>query len=103
MTNHVWAGIHYAFGNTYWDNLPPDLQQLSEKHFNAAALAERDDWQTMTQQETKNLTGKGMIFNTPDIKPFQEVLKKTGFFGDMKQKSGDKAWALLEKYVGALA
>ena len=37
------------------------------------------------------------------MQPFQEVLKKTGFFADMKKKSGDKAWALLEKYVGPLA
>ena len=67
MTNHVWAGIHYSFGNPYWQQLPPDLQQLSEKHFNEAAMPERDDWQKMTQNEVKNLTGKGMIFNTPDI------------------------------------
>jgi TRAP-type C4-dicarboxylate transport system substrate-binding protein len=103
MTNHVWACIHYSFGNPYWDKLPNDLMDLSTKHFNAAAMAERDDWQKMTADETKNLTAKGLVFNTPDIKPFQEVLKKAGFYGDMKKKSGDKAWALLEKYVGPLA
>jgi len=102
MTNHVWAGIHYSFGNPYWEKLPPDLKQLADKHFNAAAMIEREDWQKMTDNEVKNLTGKGMIFNTPDIKPFQEMLKKAGFFGEMKKKSGDKAWALLEKYVGPL-
>jgi TRAP-type C4-dicarboxylate transport system substrate-binding protein len=103
MTNHVWACIHYTFGNPYWDKLPNDLKDLSTKHFNAAAMTERDDWQRMTADETKNLTGKGLTFNTPDIKPFQEVLKKAGFYGEMKKKSGDKAWALLEKYVGPLA
>jgi tripartite ATP-independent transporter DctP family solute receptor len=103
MTNHVWAGIHYSFSNPAWKRLPPDLQQLSEKHFSAAAMTEREDWQKMTNDETQNLTGKGMIFNTPDTKPFQEVLKKAGFFGEMKKKSGDKAWALLEKYTGPLA
>jgi tripartite ATP-independent transporter DctP family solute receptor len=103
MTNHVWAGIHYSFGNPYWTQLPPDLQQLSEKHFNEAAMLERADWQTMTDNEVKNLTSKGMTFNTPDTKPFQAVLKKAGFYAEMKKKSGDKAWALLEKYVGPLA
>ena len=103
ITNHVWAGIHYSFSNPAWKRLPPDLQQLSEKHFSAAAMTEREDWQKMTKDETQNLTGKGMIFNTPDTKPFQEVLKKAGFFGEMKKKSGDKAWALLEKYTGPLA
>jgi tripartite ATP-independent transporter DctP family solute receptor len=103
MTNHTWAGIHYAFGNPYWEQLPPDLKQLSEKHFNEAAMTERDDWQKMTDDETKNLTSKGMVFNSPDTKPFQDVLKKAGFYAEMKQKSGDKAWALLEKAVGPLA
>jgi tripartite ATP-independent transporter DctP family solute receptor len=103
ITNHVWACIHYSFANPSWKRLPPDLQDLSTKHFTAAALTEREDWQKMTKDETQNLTGKGMVFNTPDIKPFQEVLKKAGFYGEMKKKSGDKAWALLEKYVGPLA
>jgi TRAP-type transport system periplasmic protein len=102
ITNHVWAGIHYSFGNLYWKKLPPDLQALSEKHFNAAVLAERQDWQKMTADEVKNLTGKGMTFNQPDVKPFQDMLKQAGFYGEMQKKSGDKAWGLLEKYVGPL-
>jgi tripartite ATP-independent transporter DctP family solute receptor len=103
ITNHVWSGIHYSFANPSWKRLPPDLQKLSEQHFNAAALVEREDWQKMTKEEAQILTGKGMVFNTPDTKPFQELLKKSGYFGEMKKKSGDKAWALLEKYVGPLS
>jgi len=103
LTNHVWAGIHYSFGNAAWQRLPPDLQQLADKEFNAKALLERADWQVMTKAETKKLEGKGMVFNSPDTKPFQDELKKSGFYQDMKQKSGDKAWALLEQYVGPLA
>src|SRR5262249_56971271 len=49
MTNHIWAGIHISFSNIAWKRLPPDLQELSEKHFNEKALQERDDWQKMTQ------------------------------------------------------
>jgi len=103
ITNHVWAGIHVSFSNSAWKRLPADLQEMSEKHFNEAALMERDDWQTMTRQETENLKGKGMVFNAPDIAPFQEALRKSGFYPDMKSKAGDTAWALLEKYVGKLA
>jgi tripartite ATP-independent transporter DctP family solute receptor len=102
ITNHVWAGIHYSFSNPAWKRLPPDLQELSAKHFDAAALVERDDWQKMTKEEITNLTSKGMTFNTPDLKPFREILGKAGYYGDMKKKSGDKAWTLLEKYVGPL-
>jgi tripartite ATP-independent transporter DctP family solute receptor len=102
VTNHVWAGIHYSYSNIFWKKLPKDLQDLSTKHFTEAAMVERDDWQKMTKQETENLTAKGLVFNMPDTKPFQEALKKNGFYPEMKQKSGEKGWALLEKYAGAL-
>src|SRR5580658_2178057 len=103
MTNHVWAGIHVSFGKAAWKRLPPDLQQLADREFNAKALLERADWQVMTQNETKTLEGKGMVFNSPDTKPFQDALRKSGFYDDMKKKSGDKAWALLEQYAGELS
>ena len=102
VTNHVWAGIHYGFSNIAWKRLPNDLQDLATKHFTDAATVERDDCQKMTRTETENLTSKGMIFNTPDTKPFRDMLKQNGFYPEMKKKSGDKAWALLEKYVGPL-
>jgi tripartite ATP-independent transporter DctP family solute receptor len=103
LTNHVWAGIHYSFGRAAWQRLPPDLQQLADQEFNEKAILERADWQVMTKQETKNLEGRGMVFNSPDTKPFQDALRESGFYVDMKRKSGDKAWALLEQYVGPLA
>jgi TRAP-type transport system periplasmic protein len=103
ITNHTWAGIHVSFSNPAWRRLPPDLQDMAEKHFNQAALIEREDWQKMTKQETENLKSKGMVFNSPDTKAFQDVLRKAGFYPDMKEKSGETAWALLEKYVGPLA
>jgi len=103
LTNHVWAGIHYSFGKAAWQRLPPDLQQLADKEFNEKALLERGDWQAMTKKETKNLESKGMVFNSPDTKPFQNALREAGFYVDMKRKSGDTAWGLLERYVGSLA
>jgi len=57
----------------------------------------------MTLQEIENLKSKGMVFNSPDPKPFQNALRKTDFYSEMKNKSGEKAWALLEKSVGNLA
>ncbi len=103
ITNHVWAGIHVSFGNAAWARLPAELQQLADREFNAKALLERADWQTMTKVEIEKLKGHGMIFNTPDIAPFRAVLKKSGFYPEMKRQSGEEAWALLEKYVGRMA
>jgi TRAP-type transport system periplasmic protein len=57
----------------------------------------------MTENETNTLEGKGMVFNSPDTKPFRDALRQSGFYADMKKRSGDQAWTLLEKYVGTLA
>jgi hypothetical protein len=57
----------------------------------------------MTQSEQQNLTTKGLTFNKPDIQPFRQELAKNGFYADIRKTSGDKAWALLEQYVGTLS
>ncbi len=103
LTNHTWAGIHVSFGNLAWQRLPPGLQQIADTEFNAKALLERADWQVMTANETKTLERKNMVFNSPDTQPFRDVLRKSGFYADMKNEAGDQAWALLEQYVGPLA
>jgi tripartite ATP-independent transporter DctP family solute receptor len=102
MTNHLWTGLHVSFNNQAWRKLPSDLQEIAYRNLSKAALTEREDWQVMDKGEVKNLTEKGLAFNTPDTKPFQAALRKTGFYPDMKQKLGDQAWGLLEKAVGPL-
>jgi tripartite ATP-independent transporter DctP family solute receptor len=102
LTNHVWAGFHVSFSPSAWKKLPPDLQEIVHRNFTAAAVAERQDFVTMTQSEQQNLAAKGLTFNAPDQKPFREALVKSGFYPDMKKTAGDKAWGMLEKYVGPL-
>jgi tripartite ATP-independent transporter DctP family solute receptor len=103
MTNHIWVGLHISFNPAAWKRLPPDLQELTHKRFSEAAIAERADWQVMDKTEIDKMTKAGLVFNTPDIKPFQETLRKSGFYPDVKKQMGDQAWGLLEKYVGPLA
>ncbi|MBV8775571.1 MAG: TRAP transporter substrate-binding protein [Alphaproteobacteria bacterium] len=103
MTNHIWVGLHVSFNTAAWKRLPADLQDMTRKHFSAAALAERDDWQVMDKTEIEKLTKGGLTFVRPDTKPFQEALRKSGFYPDVKKQMGDEAWGLLEKYTGPLA
>jgi tripartite ATP-independent transporter DctP family solute receptor len=102
LTNHVWAGFHVSFNVNAWNKLPPALQETVDRIFSAEVLAERQTFLTMTQAEQQNLSGKGLTFNSPENKPFREALSKSGFYLDIKKTAGDEAWALLEKYVGAL-
>ena len=103
MTNHIWVGLHVSFNNAAWKRLPADVQAIAYKNFSAAAIAERADWQVMDKTESDKLKAGGLTFNTPDAKPFQEALRKSGFYPDVKKQMGDAAWAMLEKYVGPLA
>jgi tripartite ATP-independent transporter DctP family solute receptor len=102
QTNHVWSGFHTSFNVAAWKKLPADLQEICQRNFAAASVVQREDFIAMTTIEQQNLTAKGLTFNSPDNKPFREVLAKNGFYPDMKKLAGDKAWALLEKYVGPL-
>src|SRR5581483_5576710 len=102
LTNHVLSGFHTGFNIAAWKKLPADLQELAHRHFSEQALLERQDFLTMTQTEQENLTKKGLAFNKPDITPFRDALRKSGFYPDIEKDAGDKAWAALEKYVGPL-
>jgi len=102
QTNHVWSGFHTSFNVAAWKRLPPDIQEICHRNFTAASVAQRQDFIKMTETEQQNLAAKGLTFNAPDTKPFRAMLAKTGFYPDMKKTAGDKAWALLEKYVGPL-
>lgn len=57
----------------------------------------------MNKSGVYKLTKGDLTFNTADTKPFQEALRKSGFYPDMKKEMGDEAWGLLEKYMGPLA
>jgi tripartite ATP-independent transporter DctP family solute receptor len=103
MTNHIWVGLHVSFNPDAWKRLPADLQALTYKHFSEAAMNERADWQVMDKTEIEKMTKAGLTFVNPDTKPFQEALRKAGFYPDIKKQMGDEAWALLEKYTGPLA
>ena len=102
ITNHVWAGFQLGFNMAAWQKLPNDLQEIAHRNFTEQALAERGDFVTMTQTEQDNLTKKGLQFSKPPTQPFRDALRKSGYYPDIKKDAGDKAWALLEKYVGPL-
>jgi TRAP-type transport system periplasmic protein len=102
LTNHVWAGFHVSFNMNAWKKLPSELQAQVTDTFTAAAKAQRQDFVKMTADEQANLTAKGMTFNSPDLKPFRDALSKSGFYPEMRKSAGEKAWGLLERYVGPL-
>ncbi|KQT54528.1 ABC transporter substrate-binding protein [Aureimonas sp. Leaf454] len=100
MTNHMWDGFWILKNRRAWQALPEDLQQIVETNFNAAAMLQRQDVESLNETLRGELEGHGMSFNTPDAEPFQEKLRSAGFYSEWKGKYGDEAWAILESAVG---
>ena len=102
LSNHCWSG-YWILGNLRAiASLPPDLLELVNTAFDAAAVKERTDLVEMDRSLQAELTGKGMIFNKPDPVQFRAALVKAGFYTQWQKTYGADAWAALEKYTGKL-
>ncbi|SMH46673.1 TRAP transporter substrate-binding protein [Azospirillum agricola] len=103
MTNHMWDGYWVLANRRVFSSLPADLQAIVTKHFDAAALDQRADMASQSASLREQLTAKGLTFNDIDIAPFRKKLQEAGYFAEWKQKFGDEAWSVLEKYTGPLS
>ena len=103
LTNHMWDGFWFLANKRAWDRLPADMREIVAKNINAAGMNERADVAAMNAGLQKELTDKGMIFNTTTPESFRAQLTKAGFYKEWQGKYGNEAWALLEKYSGKLA
>ena len=103
LTNHMWDGFWFLANKRAWDRLPADMREIVAKNINAAGMNERADVAAMNAGLQKELTDKGMIFNTTTPDTFRAQLTKAGFYKEWQGKYGNEAWALLEKYSGKLA
>ncbi len=102
LTGHIWDG-HFIFSNLKkWNALPADIRAVVTKHLSVAAERERADLVVLNTDLVASLTKAGAVFNSPDKKPFRDVLKSAGFYTEWREKFGGEAWGLLEKYTGAL-
>jgi tripartite ATP-independent transporter DctP family solute receptor len=102
LTNHSWDGFWLLASGRTWRAVPQEIQQLLQKHFNAAARKQRDDIVQANVELQKTLEAKGLTFNTTDASAFQGALAKTSFYKDSKSRFGDEAWGLLQKYAGTI-
>nr|WP_244485691.1 TRAP transporter substrate-binding protein [Bradyrhizobium tropiciagri] len=102
LSNHCWSGYWILGNRRAMAGLPPDLLELINTAFDAAAAKERADLIEMDRSLQAELTGKGMTFNRPDPVQFRAALVKAGFYTQWQKTYGADAWASLEKYTGKL-
>ena len=103
LTSHMWDGFWMLANKRAWDGLPKDLQAIVARNLDMGAIAERDDIAKLNQSIQGDLEKAGLVFNKPDPAAFRAVLKKAGIYTEWREKYGADAWAVLEKYAGALA
>jgi TRAP-type transport system periplasmic protein len=102
LSNHCWSGYWIIGNRRALSGLPPDLLELVNASFDAAAPKERADLVEMDAKLQTELTGQGMTFNKPDPVQFRSALVKAGFYAQWQKTYGEAAWTELEKYTGKL-
>ena len=102
MTNHMWDGWWCMTSQKLWDKMPASARPIIAKHLNRAALDMRADGTKLNASLRSELAAKGLTFNDAKQEAFRATLLKSGFYTEWKQKYGDEAWALLEKFTGKL-
>jgi TRAP-type transport system periplasmic protein len=103
LTGHMWEGFWMVANRKNWEQLPQDLRDTAARLLNAGAVKQREDMAKLNTTLEAQLKEKGLIFNTVDKKPFQQTLKAAGFYSEWRQKYGEDAWKILERYSGNLA
>ncbi|QYY33854.1 TRAP transporter substrate-binding protein (plasmid) [Cupriavidus pinatubonensis] len=102
MTGHMWDGFFCVANRRAFEGLPQDLKTILTNNLNAAALGEREDMLKLTSTFQEQIAAKGVIFNKVDTAPFQDALKKAGFYKEWRAKYGEELWALVEATAGKL-
>jgi TRAP-type transport system periplasmic protein len=102
LSNHCWSGYWVLGNRRAMAGLPPDLLEVINAAFDAAAVKERADLVEMDRSLQAELTDKGMTFNKLDHVQFRAALVKAGFYAQWQKTYGADAWTTLEKYTGKL-
>jgi TRAP-type C4-dicarboxylate transport system substrate-binding protein len=102
-TNHMWDGFWFLANGKLWNGLPADVRDIIARNLNKSAVDQRADILKQNETFRADLTTKGMEFIKVDQKPFRTKLQAAGFYKEWKGKYGEEAWAVLEKYTGAIS
>jgi TRAP-type transport system periplasmic protein len=103
LTGHMWEGFWMVANRRTWEQLPADVRETAARLLNDGAVKQREDMTKLNATLEAQLKEKGLTFNTVDKKPFQQALKTAGFYSEWRQKYGEDAWKVLERYSGNLS
>lgn len=102
LTNHMWDGYWLLANKRAFEKLPRDIQEIMQRNFDAAALAQRADVERLSKTAQAELQKLGMVFAEVDQAGFRDRLRANGFYQEWKAKLGQEAWSTLEASAGKL-
>jgi tripartite ATP-independent transporter DctP family solute receptor len=100
MTDHMWSGFNLLAHLATWQRIPADLQAVIDRNVAKFVRLQRQDQIAANTRLRKELTARGLEFNTPDPAPFKKQL--AGVYATWKEKLGSRCWTLLEDSVGKI-
>ena len=103
LTNHMWDAYWLLANDAAWARLPSRTRDIVEGEFDRSILEERADLVRLSPDVRGDLITAGLDINPVDTVPFQQALRKAGFYAEWRGKYGETAWQLLESYVGELS
>jgi tripartite ATP-independent transporter DctP family solute receptor len=103
LTGHMWDGLWCLANGRVWATLPAEWQQVISRHFDAAALAERNDMQTLNASLLKEFAERGMTINSPDPADFRRTLEAAGFYREVRKSFSDQIWGPFAAATGLAA
>jgi tripartite ATP-independent transporter DctP family solute receptor len=100
MTNHSWDAFVTVANSRAWARLPAELQQIATKHFNEAAVGQREDVAKLEAEAATKLEASGMTIHRPPPGLFRSALMQTDYYTTWRDKIGPEAWAVLQRATG---
>jgi tripartite ATP-independent transporter DctP family solute receptor len=100
LTNHMWDGFWFLANRRALERLPQDLRDVVVGTINAQALEQRAEVEQLNKGLQDTLARHGLVFNETEPGPFQDALRKGGFYREWKDRYGGEAWSLLEASAG---
>jgi TRAP-type transport system periplasmic protein len=100
LTNHMWSGFNLLANLEYWKKIPEDIQKIIQGNVHKFVARQRSEQDRQNRQMVKNLAGHGMSVHQTNTSGFRKQLEP--FYQRWRKHFGEKAWKLLESYVGKI-
>ena len=103
LTNHIWDGQWVFANKRAFQTLPADMQAIVQREFGKAADDQRADIANSEQALLEEFKKAGLAINATEPDEFRKTLRIGGYYKQWREKFGNDAWTLLERYAGEIS